>query len=335
MTGRRTGPAVTWPVRDPARTSVWPLVRELGPFTLFLAWLWIEIPAEADAAPAVRVPALVVAAVYPAGFLAALVFGLRLRPGLRVLVVAALFACGVALPVLVRRPELLTLTAYAIAAAVVLLPVRAAQGLGFGVAGLVLVTTTIVRGSPDIGDTVLLALGLISATRLSRTVAELRAAREQVRTLAVSGERSRVARDLHDVLGHSLTTIALKTGLARRMLESGKHADQALGEVREVEVLSRQALAEVRATVTDFRRASLAAELAGVRGALSAAGVRLIAPHAVDDVAAAVRLRRPRGRHQRHPPQRRHAPRNPLRPHLGRDHRRRPRRARGARQRPS
>jgi two-component system sensor histidine kinase DesK len=72
-------------------------------------------------------------------------------------------------------------------------------------------------------------------------------------------------------------------------LEGGK--DGALDEVREVEVLSRQALAEVRATVTDFRRTSLAAELAGVRAALGSAGIKLVAPHAVDDVE--VRLQQP------------------------------------------
>ncbi|WP_326834775.1 histidine kinase [Amycolatopsis rhabdoformis] len=281
-------------VRAPARAGLRSLVRELAPFTAFLVWLWLEIPAQANAEPAVRVPALLIAAAYSVSFLAALIVGPRLRPASRVVVVAGLFALGLALPVLFRRPELLTLTAYAIAASVVLLPLRAAKWLGPGTAALLFGATTIARGSPDVSDTVLvglLSLGLVSATQLSRTVAELRAARDQVRTLAVSEERGRVARDLHDLLGHSLTTITLKTGVARRLLESGRNAERALGEVREVEVLSRQALAEVRATVSDFRRTSLAAELAGVRGALETAGIRLTAPHAVDDVA--VHLQQP------------------------------------------
>jgi two-component system sensor histidine kinase DesK len=215
-----------------------------------------------------------------------------LRPAGRVATVAGLFLLGLTFPVLFGRPELLTLLSYGITASVVLLPLRAAKWLGFTAALALLGSTAVVRGAPDWSDTLLvglLTMGIVSATQLTRANAQLRAARERVRELAVADERGRVARDLHDLLGHSLTTITLKTGLARRMLEGGK--DGALDELREVELLSRQALAEVRATVTDFRRTSLAAELAGVRAALGSAGIKLVAPHAVDDVE--VRLQQP------------------------------------------
>lgn len=95
-----------------------------------------------------------------------------------------------------------------------------------------------------------------------------------------------MARDLHDVLGHSLTTITVKAGLARRILESSGDRDQAVAELRDVEHLSRTALSEVRSTVSGYRKASLPAELVGARAALAAAEITADLPHAVDNVPA-------------------------------------------------
>ena len=94
-----------------------------------------------------------------------------------------------------------------------------------------------------------------------------------------------MARDLHDVLGHSLTTITVKAGLARRLLEAGEQG-RAADEVADVERLGRQALSDVRATVAANRVASLPRELAGAAEALRAAGIAADLPHAVDDVPA-------------------------------------------------
>jgi two-component system sensor histidine kinase DesK len=116
--------------------------------------------------------------------------------------------------------------------------------------------------------------------------AELRAARDEIATLAVAEERARMARDLHDVLGHSLTTITVKAGLARRILESSGDGDRAITELRDVEHLSRTALVEVRSTVSGYRKASLPAELVGARVALQAAEITADLPHAVDNVPA-------------------------------------------------
>ncbi|MBB5890691.1 sensor histidine kinase [Kutzneria kofuensis] len=134
---------------------------------------------------------------------------------------------------------------------------------------------------------------LLSVTVLCRSVVhmieinrELRLAREQVTALAVADERGRIARDLHDVLGHSLTTVTVKAGLARRMLEAGVVIDRALAEMRDVERLSQQALADITATVSGERTASLAAELVGAKEALRAAGITADFPLAVDDVAS-------------------------------------------------
>ena len=132
---------------------------------------------------------------------------------------------------------------------------------------------------------VALGLGMIVVFRMVRANSELRAAREELARLAVTADRERMARDLHDVLGHSLTTITVKAGLARRLLERGEDGRAAV-EVTDVERLGRQALADVRATVSANRATSLAAELAGAREALRAAQIDADLPHAVDDVSA-------------------------------------------------
>jgi two-component system, NarL family, sensor histidine kinase DesK len=124
-----------------------------------------------------------------------------------------------------------------------------------------------------------------SITCLVRTVVQLREARERVAELAVAEERARVTRDLHDVLGHSLTTITVKAGLARRLLEDGA-TDRAIAEVGDVERLGRQVLSEVRATLSAQRVASLPGELASARAVLAAAGITADLPHAVDDLAS-------------------------------------------------
>ena len=91
------------------------------------------------------------------------------------------------------------------------------------------------------------------------------------REMAVAEERERFARDLHDLLGHSLSVIALKAELAGRLLPDGPH--DAATEVAEVEQVARTALSEVRDAVSGYRQPTLDGELAGARMALSAAGI--------------------------------------------------------------
>ncbi|SFO80977.1 sensor histidine kinase [Amycolatopsis rubida] len=123
-------------------------------------------------------------------------------------------------------------------------------------------------------------------SNLIRVIRRLELANQEIGTLAVASERERVARDLHDLLGHSLTTITVKAGLARRVLESSGDIDRAVREIREVEGLTRSALSDVRATVSEYREVSLPAEIAGARAALRAAEVDADLPHAVDNVRA-------------------------------------------------
>jgi two-component system, NarL family, sensor histidine kinase DesK len=107
-------------------------------------------------------------------------------------------------------------------------------------------------------------------------------ARAELASLAAERERFRIARDLHDLLGHSLTTITVKAGLAARIGQAD-HA-RATREMAEVEALARQALAEVRAAVTSYREVTLAGELATGRELLRAAGITADLPRAVDDI---------------------------------------------------
>jgi two-component system sensor histidine kinase DesK len=100
---------------------------------------------------------------------------------------------------------------------------------------------------------------------------ELSEARAELAGLAVAEERERFARDLHDLLGHSLSVIALKAELAGRMLAAGPR--DAANEVAELEQVARTALGEVREAVSGYRQPTLDGELAGARMALSAAGI--------------------------------------------------------------
>jgi two-component system, NarL family, sensor histidine kinase DesK len=100
---------------------------------------------------------------------------------------------------------------------------------------------------------------------------ELSEARAELADMAVAEERERFARDLHDLLGHSLSVIALKAELARRLLADGP-ADAAR-EVAELEQVARTALGEVREAVSGYRQPTLEGELAGARMALAAAGI--------------------------------------------------------------
>jgi two-component system sensor histidine kinase DesK len=106
--------------------------------------------------------------------------------------------------------------------------------------------------------------------RVMMLVTELRQARADLARLAVTEERVRFARDLHDLLGHSLTTIALKSQLARRLAEPG--SPMAL-EMADIESVTHQALTEVRDAVTGYRTRSLAEELDAARATLAAAGI--------------------------------------------------------------
>ena len=101
--------------------------------------------------------------------------------------------------------------------------------------------------------------------------AELRLSHDEVRRLAASAERERIGRDLHDLLGHTLSLVAVKSELAKRLLDRDPIA--AKREIAEVERVAREALAQVRSAVTGIRAAALVSELASARLLLESAGI--------------------------------------------------------------
>jgi len=100
---------------------------------------------------------------------------------------------------------------------------------------------------------------------------KLRKANEEIEHLAKVAERERIARDLHDVLGHTLSVITLKSELAGKLID--RDPLRAGKEIREVEEISRKALAEVRDAIRGYRSKGLSAELAQAKATLETAGV--------------------------------------------------------------
>ena len=242
--------------------------------------------------PAQRAALLVDIALYSAGFLFAIWRGMRADRRTRVLAVAWLFATGLGIPLLFWDVAAMPYLTYAIVIAVLALPARYSRILGVGTALALLVASTALTGEPDWSGAFTLSLVTIAVSSiflLNHTIGRLRLANAAIADLAANQERTRLARDLHDLLGHSLTTITVKSGLARRVLESGAEQDRAIAEVRDVEELSRQAMAEVRAAVSGYHAISLATEVASARATLRAAGIAADLPHAVDDVRADLR----------------------------------------------
>ncbi|MEU7040804.1 sensor histidine kinase [Streptomyces varsoviensis] len=144
------------------------------------------------------------------------------------------------------------------------------------------------HGSPGWFEAIAVVFTALTVYGFSEIAAANRAlleARAEVARLASEAERARIARDLHDLLGHSLTVITVKSALARRLTASG--SPRSLDEITEVESLSRQALTDVRAAVSGYRDVTLAGEIARGRELLRAAGVLADLPAATDMVDGA------------------------------------------------
>jgi two-component system sensor histidine kinase DesK len=159
--------------------------------------------------------------------------------------------------------------------AVFLLPRRLGLAVAAGLVALEEVLSRLVPGwQPVEGLALSIALASVAIWGVSgmieRNIALARA-QATIADLAVQAERSRFARDLHDILGHSLTVLTVKAELAGRLVAID--AQRAEREIGEVEQLARQALADVRAAVSGYREATLPGELASARAALDAAGI--------------------------------------------------------------
>lgn len=120
-----------------------------------------------------------------------------------------------------------------------------------------------------------LAVGLMNLAMVRRMQAQaaLRLSHDEVRRLASLAERERIGRDLHDLLGHTLSLITLKLELSRKLFD--RDAERSRIELAEAEQIARDALAQVRSAVTGFRAADLAAELASAHLLLESSRVHL------------------------------------------------------------
>jgi two-component system sensor histidine kinase DesK len=121
---------------------------------------------------------------------------------------------------------------------------------------------------------------------MSRNIDLIVAHQENAR-LAVDNERTRFARDLHDILGHSLTVITVKAELAQKLLDVD--VDRARAEIADLERLSRDALTDVRRAVEGYRDITLPGELVRARVALRAAEIDAELPNSTDDVPSDLR----------------------------------------------
>lgn len=235
----------------------------------------------------------------------------RPTPTLAAAVLGGQVAC-VALVCLAAREEGLVTAVFVCLAATYLVPrTAAAWVVGLGVLTMVGLPRVVPGWRPDDGSTVAAVLGGVAVLAMMQGMErnrQLRRAQEEVAALATFRERERITRDMHDVLGHSLTVISVKAELAGRLLASSESGDtagtagsaptapaaatgfaaaarrRAAGELADVQSLARSALADVRAMIADERRASLAGELATARSALDAAGIDADLPGAVDVV---------------------------------------------------
>jgi two-component system, NarL family, sensor histidine kinase DesK len=129
---------------------------------------------------------------------------------------------------------------------------------------------------------VIVGVSCIANAEQKRINSRLSQANDQIERLAKIAERERIARDLHDVLGHTLSVIALKSQLASKIAE--RDPERALAEIREVEAIARTTLDELREAVSGYRAAGITDELSRARDVLASAGL------AVECEAADVRL---------------------------------------------
>jgi two-component system, NarL family, sensor histidine kinase DesK len=274
--GRLLGPLfglifLVYPVRAVLTSEPTParIVLALGGAALFAGvFLWLMWTQEPLWSPSVE-PSEVLRHRATVAFLALLAISLNLMLGTewRVLFFHVNVAAGV---------MLLATDAYV--AIAVLAAVTFGLGVFSGMAWLVL-------------PTAVLGLWATAFVRQVATVEELRSAREELARMAVNEERLRFARDLHDLLGHSLSLITLKSELAGRLLP--EEPEKAETEVHDIEEVARQALGEVREAVAGYRSPTLDEELAGAAEMLAAAAIDLeieneagLLPREIDGVLA-------------------------------------------------
>jgi len=205
------------------------------------------------------------------------------RLSLLLIIIGALTATGAALGVGSPGLQLVVFLAVVLAFS---LPWQAAIGPIAILSGTLFLVPRMIPSWSASEDAWIALLGAGSACVFGRYIMEqrrmARILEQRTHELEINEERNRMARDMHDILGHSLTVIALKTELATRLVDTAP--DQVKAELTEVQSLARSALADVRATVNSYRELSLAGELARATNVLTSAGIRADLPLTVEVV---------------------------------------------------
>ena len=180
------------------------------------------------------------------------------------------------------------LSMHVVVAAGLALPPRLATAAIIAIVALTIGGAYAATGFFDAAFLILIAFaaGGIAIRQLTLAVAQLRAARAELARVAVDQERLRFARDLHDLLGHTLSVIILKSELAGRVVRQSP--EQAAAEVADIEQAARDAQRQVRAAVAGYRQPVLRHELDAARQLLDAAGIGVTIECAEPALAPAV-----------------------------------------------
>ncbi|HEX8361188.1 MAG TPA: sensor histidine kinase [Longimicrobium sp.] len=258
------------------RTRPLPADPHLG----WTPYLWLLYITFFLVEPAARARAGALTAGYAAVTAAALVVFLVsyfrafwVRGGELLLVIAV--QCGLAAALAPVNAGSSVFFIYAASFAGKLEPSRTAIRAILAVSALGAVTSWVTRAPPwywvpAVGMSLMVGYVNLHEAQMKRADAKLRLAQEQIEHLAAVAERERIARDLHDLLGHTLSLIVLKSELAARL--ATRDAERATREIRDVEQVARRALREVREAIRGYR-ASLADEIRLSRSILGAAGI--------------------------------------------------------------
>lgn len=241
--------------------SPWHLVLGLAALVLYAAsYTWLMWPHPVRWATQSRTRSLAARLVWMILIALALVFSLVYSSAWLWLFIGVAAIAGVLLPMY---------TAFAAVAILMLLPIVIVVGMNGGIGGIGTVDwrwpialLLLVRG---------LGLDMIGVARLGSAIRELHTARRELARMAVIEERLRLSRDLHDLLGQTLSTITLKSELARHLVS--EEPGRCTQELSDIERVARQTLREVREAVAGYRQPRLESELEGARQLLSAAGI--------------------------------------------------------------
>lgn len=254
-------------------TSLWYMTLEVFSLVGFAAgYTWLMWPHPVSREARVRSRSWLSFLLFGALGVLAVVFSLVDGPAWLWLLIGVSATTGVLLPMY---------RAFAVIVLLTLFPLFLMLKLYGGVEGIdwwwLIALMLLIRG---------LGLDMIGVARMGNAIRELHSARRELARLAVIEERLRLSRDLHDLLGQTLSVITLKSELARCLIkEDPEHCAQ---ELSEIERVSRQMLREVRKTVAGYRQPTLANELDGARQLLEAAGVEYVVEQTMGDLPPAI-----------------------------------------------